>query len=137
MALNPTAYNNAYLYDCDKNVANQVFHFDVNSHRIQHGGLCLDFDLRNNNVYFHECHTGSNQQWKYFSVSKGIKTQHSDDYCLEWGNGNLYMNICDGRESQQFMVPTQWLPNILAINIVSILADSTAVLSSSFQLKCN
>ncbi len=120
MDANPSN-NNIYMTACQSNNPNQVFQYDTRTHRITHGGLCVDNagSSGSNNVYLFECHDGLNQKWRYEEDTKVLKTLQDDNMCLDWGNGNLYMFGCHGQNNQKFEIPPKWLPDILINNLVS------------------
>lgn len=70
-----------------------------------HDNKCADYHYGNNNVYMHDCHGGTNQQW-YFDGEQ-LKTRY-DSKCLDYNynDKNLYMHPCHGGSNQKFYFTT-------------------------------
>lgn len=65
-------------------------------------GKCMDYDFGGSggNVYMHDCHDGSNQQW--FMEHETLKTNYNDK-CLDMSSdGNVYMHDCHDGSNQQW-----------------------------------
>ena len=102
-----------------------LFHSDLgnSTRQIKHGGLCLDHNLQNGNVFMYPCHGDNNQQWQYDSENR-LKTPHDSSKCLDWDTvNNLFMYPCHGNDNQKFVLPSHWLPSIEGLESSSTEAE--------------
>ena len=51
----------------------QIQFKDVTHLKTRHDNKCMDYNFNNQNVYVHDCHSGTNQQW--FLDSERFKNQ--------------------------------------------------------------
>ncbi|EJK46009.1 hypothetical protein THAOC_35347, partial [Thalassiosira oceanica] len=150
-----------WMTDCVGNTAtvpgqtsnNQAFYFDPSTYAIRtFENYCLEYDTGtgvNNtnqqeaNLYASPSCTGAtNQQFFYDMPTGAIKTFY-DDKCIDmdYTTGdkfyNLYLNGCNKRYNQQFIIPQVWIPDVFLDSIRLVNAQQTLCWTAQTELHSN
>ncbi|EJK74629.1 hypothetical protein THAOC_03682 [Thalassiosira oceanica] len=151
-----------WMKDCVGNTVsgqtsnNQAFYYDPNTHAIRtFENYCLEYDTGtgvNNtdqqefNLYASPSCTGAtNQKFFYDLPSGAIKTFYNDkcidmDYTAGQNPDifyNLYLNDCNKRYSQQFIIPLVWIPDIFLSSVRLANTQQTLCWTAQTELHSN
>ncbi|EJK46274.1 hypothetical protein THAOC_35064, partial [Thalassiosira oceanica] len=131
---------------------NQAFYFDPSTYAIRtFENYCLEYDTgtgvnntnqQASNLYASPSCTGAtNQQFFYDLPSGAIKTFYDKCIDMDYTTGdkfyNLYLNGCNERYNQQFIIPQVWIPDIFLDSIRLVNTQQTLCWTAQTELHSN